>query len=112
LNPNHANSLDLTSGLWAGHYEQGGEKHPQEATLEFADGLIRGDGRDGLGLFSIEGEYRVEAARVRVGWIKTYDNAHSVLYLGVLESGIIRGHWDISGSKDRFALSSKLAPTS
>jgi hypothetical protein len=105
LSSRDRSKLELVSGLWSGHYEQGGEKYPQEATLEFADGLIRGDGRDGLGLFSIDGEYRRETARVCVGWIKTYEHAHSVLYLGFLEGGIIRGHWNLSGMKDGFALS-------
>lgn len=75
-------------------------------TLEFADGLIRGDGRDGLGPFAIEGEYRAEEALVRLGFIKTYDNAHSVLYLGQLAgSATIQGEWQLGPSRGKFALS-------
>jgi hypothetical protein len=95
---------ELTSGVWAGHYEQFGLRHPQQMTLEFADGLVRGDGADGLGTFTLEGEYRVEGEDVRLGWIKTYDGAHSVLYLGALEGGVIAGEWMLTGGRGNFAL--------
>ena len=71
--------------------------------MEFADGIVRGDGRDGIGPFRIEGSYRSEAGVVRVGWIKTYDRGHSVLYLGVVEQGWIRGDWELTrGYGDAF----------
>ena len=95
---------ELVSGLWAGHYEQWGRHHAQQMTLEFADGLIRGDGRDGLGTFTIDGEYRVDGADVRFGWIKTYDGAHSVLYLGALEGSAITGKWQLPGGTGGFAI--------
>jgi hypothetical protein len=72
--------------------------------LEFADGLMRGDGIDALGPFAIEGEYRVEADEVRVGWIKTYEGAHSVLYLGTMEGDEIVGDWSIHGFGEEFTL--------
>jgi hypothetical protein len=72
--------------------------------LEFADGLLRGDGIDDIGPFEIDGEYRVVGDVVRLGWVKTYEEAHSVLYLGDLQKGQIIGVWDIRGSGDRFAL--------
>jgi hypothetical protein len=96
--------IDLPSGLWAGHYAQRGASYPQRMTLEFADGLVRGDGIDGIGAFFLEGEYRVDAGDLRVGWIKTYEGAHSVLYLGRLEDGHIVGEWSLPGACDRFAL--------
>lgn len=86
-----------TSGLWAGHYEQFGDEYPQRMTLEFADGLVRGDGVDDLGTFTLEGEYRAHLGEVRLGWIKTYDGAHSVLYLGSLHGGTILGDWRVQG---------------
>ena len=95
---------ELASGVWAGHYEQGGRNYPQQMTLEFADGLIRGDGADGLGTFTIDGEYRVEGDEVRLGWIKTYDGAHSVLYLGTLEADAITGQWKLTGGRGGFAI--------
>lgn len=97
--------VELSSGLWAGHYAQSGVRHPQRMTLEFADGLVRGDGVDGIGTFFVEGEYRVDSGEVRIGWIKTYEGAHSVLYLGRLEGGSILGDWILYGGRDSFALS-------
>ena len=96
---------ELPSGLWTGHYVQLWMKHPQQMTLEFADGLMRGDGVDGLGAFAIEGEYRVDGGEVRLGWIKTYEGAHSVLYLGKLEAGRIVGRWSLTLGSGAFALS-------
>jgi hypothetical protein len=90
-----ASAIRLPSGLWAGHYVQFFVKHAQQMNLEFADGLIRGDGSDGLGKFTIDGEYRVESGEVRMGWIKTYQGAHSVLYLGTLQDGQIAGKWNL-----------------
>jgi hypothetical protein len=99
--------MELISGVWAGYYEQWGGRHPQDLTLEFADGLMRGDGRDGIGPFTIDGEYRVDGGAARVGWIKTYDGAHSVLYLGTLERGRITGTWQLAGhTTGKFALES------
>jgi hypothetical protein len=95
----------LISGLWRGHYEQGGSRHAQEMVLEFADGLVRGDGKDGIGRFTIEGEYRVADDDIRLGWIKTYDGAHSVLYLGTLAaSGVVGGEWRIGRIRGGFEL--------
>ena len=96
--------VDLISGVWQGHYEQVGKKFPQKMTLEFADGLVRGDGVDLIGTFTLDGEYRVEEGVIRIGWIKTYDGAHSVLYLGILENGAITGRWRIYWVEDRFVL--------
>lgn len=66
--------------------------------------MMRGNGDDEVGTFTIEGEFRVVDDAVRLGWIKTYDGAHSVLYLGALVGGRILGRWDIRGSGDAFAL--------
>src|SRR5262249_54807964 len=95
---------ELASGLWSGYYEQYGRQFPQHMTLEFADGLVRGDGADSLGTFILEGEYRIAGSEVRIGWIKTYDGAHSVLYLGALSDERIVGHWTLPGGRGEFAL--------
>ncbi|MFN8613188.1 MAG: hypothetical protein U0931_36960 [Vulcanimicrobiota bacterium] len=94
---------DLPSGLWSGYYQQHGRRFDQQATLEFADGLIRGDGVDGIGLFRIEGEYRLENGQVRLGWIKTYEGAHSILYLGQLVEQTILGEYNVQGMRGGFA---------
>lgn len=101
--------IELPSGQWIGHYVQLWIKHSQQMTLEFADGLMRGDGVDGLGAFAIEGEYRVEGGEVRMGWIKTYEGAHSVLYLGKLDAGRIVGRWSLSLGSGAFELSPAVA---
>ena len=73
--------------------------------LEFADGLIRGDGIDKVSPFLIEGEYRVADDQIRLGWIKNYQNGHSVLYCGELINGAITGQWEILGfDSDKFEL--------
>ena len=102
-----ASAFQLPSGIWAGHYVQFFMKHAQQMNLEFADGLIRGDGSDKLGLFTIDGEYRIDEGEVRMGWVKTYRGAHSVLYLGKLENGQIVGKWNlvITFGTGAFALS-------
>ena len=98
------NDLVMPSGSWTGFYEQRGRQFPQELVLEFADGIVRGDGGDVLGSFTVDGEYRIDAGAVRIGWIKTYDGAHSVLYLGVLDAGRLRGTWHIGRTSGGFAL--------
>jgi hypothetical protein len=102
----------LPSGMWRGFYEQHGRHFEQELVLEFADGIVRGDGSDGLGSFAVDGEYRVEDGEVRIGWIKTYDGAHSVLYLGVLAEGRVRGEWRIGFTRGGFELRANVMETS
>ena len=94
----------MPSGAWSGFYEQHGRQFRQELVLEFADGIVRGDGTDGLGAFAVDGEYRMEEGEVRIGWVKTYDGAHSVLYLGVLDRGRLRGRWHIHFANGGFEL--------
>lgn len=96
--------VELISGAWAGHYVQLEREFPQRMTLEFADGLVRGDGVDGIGTFTLDGEYRVDGPHVRLGWVKTYDRAHSVLYLGELRGGAITGTWEVAGARGSFRL--------
>ena len=94
----------LTSGEWVGHYEQHGAEYAQRMTLELADGLVRGDGVDEIGTFTLDGEYRVDEEGVRIGWVKTYDGAHSVLYVGEVDGAAIRGTWSLTGGRGRFEL--------
>lgn len=103
--------IELPSGIWAGHYEQFGREFPQQMTIEFADGIVRGDGVDGIGTFLLAGEYRVDGGDVRIGWIKTYDGAHSVLYLGSLARSALVGTWSLRGFSGGFALQPRRATT-
>ena len=52
---------------------------------------------------------RVDAGEVRLGWIKTYRGAHSVLYLGKLEDGQIVGKWKLRMGSGGFALGPAVA---
>jgi hypothetical protein len=93
----------LYSGSWRGYYRQLGVKFSQHQRMEFADGIVRGEGADGIGTFVIEGEYRVNGPQeLRIGWIKTYTNAHSVLYLGNYDGVRIQGTWKIGNWGDNF----------
>ena len=87
----------LESGRWVGYYEQWGQRFQQDHRMEFADGLVRGDGADELGPFRLEGCYRNGADGVRLGWIETYEGAHSILYLGILRGDWIEGTWRVEG---------------
>ena len=95
----NTNLFGIYCGKWKGYYIQGIRKYPQEMTLEFVDRVLQGHGTDGLGTFRIEGEFgsgEPGSEDIPVGWIKTYDDAHSVLYLGLLRNGTIHGHWEIN----------------
>lgn len=87
----------LRSGLWRGFYEQHGRRYRQEQTMEFADGHVRGEGSDEVGPFRIEGQYDSAGDAVRLGWIKTYEAGHSVLYLGAFDGTWIEGAWELEG---------------
>lgn len=87
----------LQSGEWHGHYVQFGNSTEQKMVLEFADGLIRGDGIDRVSPFDIEGEFRSTDDEIRVAWIKRYQHGHSILYCGLLKNGVISGDWDMLG---------------
>lgn len=97
-------SAALPSGMWDGHYRQHFFDNPQAMTLEFADGIIRGDGNDHLGDFMIDGEYRIDRWSTRLGWIKTYERAHSVLYLGTFDGNRIAGKWSVRQRWGKFEL--------
>lgn len=92
------------SGEWLGYYEQSGAHYPQQQSMEFADGYVRGAGEDDIARFRIEGTYHRTGDTLRIGWIKTYEGGHSVLYLGVSDGEWIRGQWELPGGYgDAFA---------
>lgn len=92
------------SGPWLGYYEQFGTRYPQEQSMEFADGRVRGDGQDAIARFRIEGTYHRDGDTLRIGWIKTYEGGHSVLYLGSSRGEWVHGQWELpDGYGDAFA---------
>ena len=83
------------SGRWVGfyNYQPGGQQHRMELTLTFAGGVVRGDGRDDLGLFFLRGRY--DSATGECHWTKSYIGAHDVFYRGFREGKGIWGTWEI-----------------
>jgi hypothetical protein len=96
--------MHLPSGEWAGFYVQFRRQYPQRQRMEFSDGIVRGEGSDAIGAFVLEGQYHEGPdGSHHVGWIKTYQQGHSVLYLGSIEGNRIVGDWELQGgSGDRF----------
>ena len=90
---------------WTGHYEQGGSKHDvtfQDIRLG-TDGSITGGGKDGVGNFKVTGKLTGSD----VHFDKAYQGAHTVKYSGKLESGSIKGGWEVGGAKGGFEIRMK-----
>jgi hypothetical protein len=83
------------SGPWAGFYNyKPGDRHAMEIHLTFANGMMRGEGRDDVGTFLINGFY--ESSSGECHWTKSYLGAHDVFYRGFREGKGIWGTWEIS----------------
>jgi hypothetical protein len=83
------------SGPWKGFFLQ-----PQlpgrswmDLRLTFRDGIMRGEGRDWVGMFLIMGRYELE--RGKCWWTKKYVDKHDVAYQGYNEGKGIWGVWEI-----------------
>lgn len=83
------------SGPWVGFFLQPNlpGKHSMELILEFAEGQVRGEGRDRIGAFLIRGKFQVEDGRC--WWTKSYLGRHDVAYNGYNEGKGIWGTWEI-----------------
>jgi hypothetical protein len=83
------------SGPWVGFFLQPAApgKHTMELILDFAQGEIRGEGRDRIGEFFIRGRFQVEDGRC--WWTKSYVGLHDVSYQGYNEGKGIWGQWEI-----------------
>jgi hypothetical protein len=84
------------SGPWTGFFLQPvlAGRHWMELHLNFAQGNIRGEGRDWVGEFLIFGKY--EAASGKCWFTKRYVGRHDVAYLGYNEGRGIWGTWEMS----------------
>jgi hypothetical protein len=85
------------SGPWLGYWLQKAVppgKHEMELHLHFQDGVIRGDGRDWVGRFTIQGRYELSTGACR--WVKQYVGRHAVDYAGYNEGRGIWGRWEIA----------------
>jgi hypothetical protein len=80
---------------WTGYWEQRGMgRQPMEdLSLQLAGGLIRGGGRDIIGLFTFHGRMEQDG---RVLMTKQYIGRHAVFYEGQYDGeGTIFGQWSI-----------------
>jgi hypothetical protein len=82
------------SGPWKGFFLQAGYVGRQwmDLNLTFAEGTIRGDGRDWVGAFLIRGRYDVESGKCH--WTKRYVGKHDIAYQGFNEGKGIWGTWE------------------
>jgi hypothetical protein len=83
------------SGAWTGFYLQKERpgRHWMELHLRFANGQIRGEGRDPIGNFLVRGLYSTDDGRCH--WSKRYVGRHDVAYKGFNEGKGIWGTWEI-----------------
>jgi len=93
---------NFPSGQWIGFYTypNRSQKYLMDLILEFRDGIVSGDGADGIGCFGIDVRYYAKEAEC--SWIKTYFGRHSVEYTGFREKKGIWGTWTIGPSKSGF----------
>ena len=68
--------------------------------LEFRNGILSGEGHDGVGGFIIAGVYSAE--NHECSWKKTYVGRHTVDYRGFGENNGIWGTWTLPGAKGGF----------
>jgi hypothetical protein len=83
------------TSAWRGYWEQRGwgRQPMHHVTLEFAGGIVRGQGVDCIGRFTFEGKCDAQGT---VEMVKQYVGAHQVLYQGQFDGeGTIFGRWSI-----------------
>ena len=90
------------SGQWFGFYTYAGglRRYLMDLVLEFKNGVITGEGADGIGIFVISGDYSTSTGEC--SWTKQYVGRHSVEYLGFRETKGIWGTWNIGQYKGGF----------
>ena len=87
------------SGVWRGFWEQPEYgRQPMDAfELHFADGEVRGHGRDVVGRFTLHGEY--DPGTGQIHFVKQYLGRHQVVYRGSPDGeGSILGRWSIDSN--------------
>jgi hypothetical protein len=94
--------MDFPSGEWFGFYtySSSSRRFLMDLILEFQNGIISGDGSDGVGPFTIHGYY--SEASGDCGWSKTYVGRHTVDYTGFRENKGIWGTWTLLHTKGGF----------
>ena len=87
--------LQFPSGQWVGFYTYAGRtrKYLMDLVLEFKNGVMTGEGADGIAMFVISGNYSVQSGEC--SWVKQYVARHAVEYKGFREGKGIWGNWNI-----------------
>jgi hypothetical protein len=85
------------TGPWTGYFLQKAipGKHTMELHLVFTNGIMKGEGRDWVGEFLIDGHYDISNGKCY--WTKKYVGKHDVFYQGFNEGKGIWGTWEIPG---------------
>ena len=93
---------NFPSGQWVGFYvySNRSRRYLMDLVLEFRNGIISGEGADGIGEFGIDGRYYPQEGEC--SWVKTYFGRHSVEYTGHREQKGIWGTWTLHGTKGGF----------
>src|SRR5215469_11408285 len=93
---------EFPSGRWVGYYTygRGTQKHSMDLMLEFKNGMMTGEGADGIGLFVISGNY--SGKNGECVWVKQYVGRHAVDYKGYREGKGIWGNWTLYGGRGGF----------
>lgn len=83
------------SGPWTGFFLQKvmPGRHLMEMHITFENGVLKAEGRDKIGMFSLRGRYATEDGTCY--WTKHYRGKHDVFYKGYNEGRGIWGVWEI-----------------
>jgi len=73
-----------------------------DLVLEFRQGILSGEGYDGIGAFVISGVYSADTREC--SWKKAYVARHTVEYSGFGEDKLIWGTWILPGAKGGFKI--------
>lgn len=93
---------EFPSGQWVGFYTYAGRtrKHLMDLVLEINNGVMKGDGADGIGFFTISRNYSSQSGECT--WVKQYVGRHAVDYKGYREGKGIWGTWTLANWKGGF----------
>lgn len=95
---------ESSSGQWTGFYTYSGHSRRflMDLVLEFKQGIMSGEGYDGIGGFVIAGVY--SSVTHECSWKKTYVGRHTVEYRGFGENNGIWGTWTLLGTRGGFRI--------
>ena len=89
----------IPSGQWSGFYLESHRvrKGWMHLYLAFESGVIKGEGTDYVGPWTLQGSYELSSddSTAECRWIKSYVGRHDVSYEGKYGSDGIKGKWDI-----------------